>query len=127
MPTVLCVDDHTYRLTQLEALLEAGGYTVVTAGDPQSALEMFANNPIDAVVLDCHLLSMRSSDVIEVLKHLRPSLPVILLSAYCPAPCGRATQATACIQKGESELALLSALAAATRRHDGYEPRDRCA
>ncbi len=128
MPTVLCIDDHTYRLAQLEALLEAGGYTVITAGDTESALDLFANNPVDAVILDCHLLSMRSSDVVAALKYLRPNLPVILLSAFCPVPCSRATAAAACIQKGESELALLSALATATRRHGGgYDSRGRCA
>ncbi len=128
MPTVLCIDDHTYRLTRLEALLEAGGYTVVSASHPEDALDLFANNPVDAVILDCHLLSMRSSDVIAGLKHLRPNLPLILVSAYCPEPCIRSSQAAVCLEKGESELELLAALAAVTRRHrGGSEPQDRCA
>ncbi len=127
MPTVLCIDDHTYRLTRLEALLEAGGYTVITASDTQNALESFANNPVDAVILDCHLVSMRSSDVIAGLKHLRPNLPVILISAYCPEPCSRSSQAAVCIEKGESELELLAALAAVTRRHGSAGPQGRCA
>lgn len=128
MPTILCIDDHTYRLTRLEALLEAGGYTVLSAGNTEAALELFATNPVDAVILDCHLLSMRSSDVLAVLKHLRPTLPVVLLSAFCPEACARASQADACIEKGESEIALLSALAALTRRHGGgREAEGRCA
>jgi CheY-like chemotaxis protein len=127
MAIVLCIDDHTYRLTQLEALLEAGGYTVMAAGDSESALDLFANNPVDAVVMDCHLLSVRSDDLVAVLKHLRPNLPVVLLSAYCPEPCDRGSQAAACIQKGDSELALLLALAIATRGGGECQSQDRCA
>ncbi len=128
MPTVLCIDDHTYRLTRLEALLEAGGYTVLSAGGTQAALELFATNPVDAVILDCHLLSIDSRDVLAVFKHLRPNLPVVLLSAFCPRPCERASQADACIEKGESEIELLSALAALTRRHGGHwNSEGRCA
>jgi CheY-like chemotaxis protein len=105
VPTLLSIDDHTYSLTYRVAWLRAHGCNVVFADRPEAAVECFLNNPIDAVLLDCHM--ERSHCVAAHLKQLRPKLPIIMLASYCGAPCYECGVVTACLRKGEHPSAIL--------------------
>ncbi len=52
MPTILCIDDIPQDLALRKLMLEDKGYTVLTACDGPSGIELARLNLIDAVILD---------------------------------------------------------------------------
>jgi DNA-binding response OmpR family regulator len=79
-PTILLVDDEDSVRKVLSFPLERDGYVVVQAADGEEALERFAAQQIDLVVLDIMLPKL---DGLEVCKRLRltSSVPIIMLTA----------------------------------------------
>jgi DNA-binding response OmpR family regulator len=79
-PTILLVDDEDSVRKVLAFPLERDGYIVVQAADGEEALERFAAQRIDLVVLDIMLPKL---DGLEVCKRLRAtsSVPIIMLTA----------------------------------------------
>ncbi|MFL5953005.1 MAG: response regulator [Gaiellaceae bacterium] len=79
-PTILLVDDEESVRKVLAFPLERDGFTVVQAADGQEALEKFAAQPVDLVVLDIMLPRL---DGLEVCKRLRATstVPIIMLTA----------------------------------------------
>jgi len=78
--TILLVDDEDAVLKLLTYPLERDGLRVVAARDGQEALERFASEPVDLVVLDVMLPKL---DGLEVCRRLRAEsmVPIIMLSA----------------------------------------------
>jgi response regulator RpfG family c-di-GMP phosphodiesterase len=109
MPTVLCLDDFTYALSDLIQLLRGNGYRVLAAADAAAALELAADNSLDAVVLNCHRAT-DNSGLVTALRILQPRVAVIMFSGYCGIPCHQLQLADACIQKCETSTTLLSIL-----------------
>jgi len=52
MPRVLCLDDFTYGLAEAAQMLRESGYEVLLADDNMAALELAADKPLDAVILN---------------------------------------------------------------------------
>jgi DNA-binding response OmpR family regulator len=79
-PTILLVDDEDAVQKLLTYPLEREGYRVVSARDGQEALERFAAEQPDLVVLDIMLPKV---DGLEVCKRLRAksTVPIIMLTA----------------------------------------------
>ena len=67
-PTILLVDDEDSVRKVLAFPLERDGYVVIQAADGEEALERFAAQPVDLVVLDIMLPKL---DGLEVCKRLR--------------------------------------------------------
>ena len=91
MTTVLLVDDEKLILRSLEKTLLRAGFDVVTASDCKSGSEIFAQNSdtIDIAVLDLNMPSFDGTpktgaglDLLADLKKQKPSLPVVILTAY---------------------------------------------
>ena len=78
--SILVVDDEPAILRALTTALTARGYRVLQAMNGQTAIEMVAINPPDAVVLDLRLPDI---DGVEVCRRVRTwsSVPIIVLSA----------------------------------------------
>ena len=78
--TILLVDDEDSVQTLLAYPLERDGFTVIQARDGQEALDRFAEQHVDLVVLD---LMLPKLDGLEVCKRLRAtsSVPIIMLTA----------------------------------------------
>jgi DNA-binding response OmpR family regulator len=78
--TILLVDDEEAVQKLLAYPLERDGYRVLQARDGLEALERFAREPVDLVVLD---LMLPKVDGLEVCKRLRASstVPIIMLTA----------------------------------------------
>jgi two-component system, OmpR family, response regulator len=78
--TILLVDDEDSVQKLLAYPLERDGFTVVQAWDGQEALDRFAEQHVDLVVLDVMLPKL---DGLEVCKRLRAasSVPIIMLTA----------------------------------------------
>lgn len=78
---VLLVDDSGLARRSTRRLLEQAGYDVVEAEDGLSALERFAVEKPDVVLLDLVMKGMYGLDVLEKLRELDPAARVIVVSA----------------------------------------------
>lgn len=80
-PKVLLVDDSGLARRSTRRILEQAGYEVVEAEDGLSALERFAVDKPDIVLLDLVMRGMYGLDVLEKLRELDPVARVIVVSA----------------------------------------------
>ncbi len=78
---VLLVDDSGLARRSTRRLLEAAGYSVVEAQDGLSALEQFAMEKPDVVLLDLVMKGMYGLDVLARLREMDPAVRVIVVSA----------------------------------------------
>ena len=78
---VLLVDDSGLARRSTRRVLEQAGYDVVEAEDGLSALERFAVEKPDIVLLDLVMKGMYGLDVLAKLRELDPSARVIVISA----------------------------------------------
>lgn len=107
---VLCVDDERVGLHVRKLLLERSGYKVLTAMDGQSGLNLFEQNPIQAVVLDYAMPGMHGGEVAARMRAIKPDVPIVLLSAYVGLPAEITALVNVYMTKGEGAPALLEKL-----------------
>ncbi|MFZ0661296.1 MAG: response regulator [Acidobacteriaceae bacterium] len=107
-PLILCVDDEDLGLQIRKAVLERSGYRVVVAPDGPTGLDIFAKAPVGLVILDYFMPNMDGGLVAAQMRNLRPTVPIILLSAYInlPSEINRIVDST--ILKGDGPETLLS-------------------
>lgn len=82
MKTVLLVDDEANIRFVYEEELKEDGYRVISAANGQEALELFANEQPDLVILDIQMPGMNGIEVLRRMKTKNSAVPVILSSAY---------------------------------------------
>lgn len=83
MKRVLIVDDEPDVLEVLKETLRSAGYDVVTRPDAESALEVVKSGErVDLLLTDNVLPGMKGTELVDALRTLAPSLPVIMLTAY---------------------------------------------
>ena len=109
-PLILCVDDEAVGLRVRQILLERAGYKVLTAIDGASGLELFTAHPVDVVVLDYAMPGMHGGQVAQKMRQTKPSVPILLLSAYLDLPAEVTSMADLYMTKGEGAPALLDNL-----------------
>lgn len=83
---ILCVDDETVGLQVRRMLLERAGYRVLTALDGPTGIDLFAREPVEAVVLDYSMPGMTGGEVARQLRRIKPQVPILMLSAYTSLP-----------------------------------------
>jgi DNA-binding NtrC family response regulator len=88
--SVLVVDDDTAFLRTLRKLLEVNGYSALTAKNLDDAIEMLESKSPGAVVLDLRLNGITAPETVLAIKHVSPSVALILCSGY-PAALDEAT------------------------------------
>jgi CheY-like chemotaxis protein len=81
-PLVLCVDDNEAILSLTRRALERTGYRVLTVNNGAAALEAFAANPVDAVILDYEMPGMTGGQVALEMKRIKPEIPKMLFSSH---------------------------------------------
>jgi two-component system chemotaxis response regulator CheY len=79
--TVLLVDDSGLARRSTRRVLEQAGYTVIEAEDGLSALERFALEKPDLVLLDLVMNGMYGLDVLTKLREMDPAARVVVMSA----------------------------------------------
>ena len=109
-PLILCVDDEVVGLRVRKMLLERAGYRVLTAEDGRSGIDLFASQPIDAVVLDYAMPGMHGGEVAKRMRQAKPTVPILLLSAYVGLPEEVSSLVDIYMTKGEGAPALLQKL-----------------
>lgn len=108
---ILCVDDEVVGLAVRRILLEKAGYRVLTALNGVAGLDMFAREPVQAVVLDFSMPGMDGGQVATAMRQTKPEVPILMLSAYTSLPAGVRDVITVSMTKGEGAPALLKKLA----------------
>ena len=79
---VLIVDDEVAQLEALADLLADEGMTVSTASDGPSAIQQFADNKFDVVLLDVHMPGMSGLSLFGFIRSRWPTLPIIFTTAF---------------------------------------------
>ncbi len=82
MTKILIVDDEPRILLLLQGLLKAKGYSVETARDGASALEIIKQGGVDITITDLRMAPMDGMELFREIKAIHPEMPVILLTAY---------------------------------------------
>jgi PAS domain S-box-containing protein len=82
--TVLVVEDEPVVRTVTQALLSRSGYTVLTAADGASALNVLRDHPvgIGLILLDMTMPGMTTSEIVRAIRALDPAVPILLNSGY---------------------------------------------
>ena len=107
---ILCVDDEAVGLLVRKALLEKAGYRVLTAPDGPTGLELFGQQPVEAVILDYSMPGMHGGEVALKMRESKPEVPILLLSAYTSLPSEVLESVDLYMTKGEGPALLLKKL-----------------
>jgi DNA-binding response OmpR family regulator len=78
---ILVVDDNRDLATSTAALLETAGYAAIPASSAREAVDLLDEaERIDLVLSDIRMPDVDGFDLVRVLRHRFPSLPIILMS-----------------------------------------------
>ena len=82
MPTILVVDDELSMREFLKILLEKEGYEVSTAPEATGAIDLIQNQNFDLVISDIKMPGMGGLSLLEKIKEINSTLPVIMITAF---------------------------------------------
>ncbi len=82
MPSILVVDDELSMREFLKILLEKEGHKVITASDAASAIDLIQKQDFDIVISDIKMPGMGGLSLLEKIKEINNSIPVIMITAY---------------------------------------------
>jgi DNA-binding NtrC family response regulator len=94
--TILLIDDDPDILAVAEAALNRLDYLVLATGDPQQAIRIVREQPIDLLLTDVIMPLMKGTELADRVQTLSPRTKVLLMSGYHTsdiAPSGRAFMA----------------------------------
>ncbi len=82
--TILLVDDEEMIRDYARRVLEHYGYSVITAGDGEEALDLYVRNRdrLDLVILDLSMPHLTGTEVLDRIRAVDPRAKVILSSGY---------------------------------------------
>jgi DNA-binding response OmpR family regulator/signal transduction histidine kinase len=82
--TILVVEDEPVVCAVAQALLSRSGYTVLTAPDGASALNVLRDHPvgIGLILLDMTMPGMTTGEIVQAIRALDPTVPILLNSGY---------------------------------------------
>ncbi|MBN2638452.1 MAG: sigma-54-dependent Fis family transcriptional regulator [Bacteroidales bacterium] len=80
--TILVVDDEPRMVDEIEEFLQAQKFNVLTAYNPDQALEIMKNNTVDIAILDIRLPGMSGIELLQKLKKIQPLVEVIMISGH---------------------------------------------
>ena len=84
--SILFVDDDQSALSGWCLYLQSKGYRVVAASGGEQGMQIFAVQPIDLVVLDYSMPEINGSAVSEVMKRIKPKVPIVLFTGSVGVP-----------------------------------------
>lgn len=82
MSTILIVDDNEDLRSTLSDIIGSEGYTIMDAGDGNTALKLVKSSDPDLVLLDMKLPGMDGMKILEEIKKFDKNTIVIMLTAY---------------------------------------------
>jgi two-component system response regulator PilR (NtrC family) len=82
MPAILVVDDELSMREFLKILLEKEGYDVTPVAEATSAIDQINSGSFDLVISDIKMPGMGGLTLLEKIKEIDSSLPVIMITAF---------------------------------------------
>ena len=109
---VLVVEDEKMLLESTRALLESGGYRVVTAADGQEAVEAFAREglDVDLVLLDLDLPRLSGPEAFQKIRAIDGDVRVLVMSGHTGAAGSKPIEGMPRLRKPFTAENLLSAV-----------------
>jgi len=88
--TILLVEDETVVRQLVAEILESHGYSVLSAGDGPSALELLRRHgdPVELLVTDVVMPGMSGPEVAKAVTSMRPGMQVLYISGYTDSAIG---------------------------------------
>lgn len=83
---VLCVDDNPVAVSGWSLYLQQQGYSVLSARAPEEGLQLFATQPVSAVILDYAMPELDGTAVATLMKRMKPQVPIILFTGVTDVP-----------------------------------------
>lgn len=80
--TILVVDDDPYVRDTTTSLLTEFGYSVISCSNAYHALKKLQENYVDVVLTDIKMPEINGVELLEMIHHLNPELPVVLMTAF---------------------------------------------
>ncbi len=123
-PRILIIDDEEAIRESLDTLLTLEGFSVSTAVDGPSGMELCSRNEYDLLLLDLALPGQSGIDLLPRIVEMQPNLPVIMITAY--GTVGNVVDAIRAgaenfVQKPWDNEKLLADIRAAIARHRAEE------
>jgi DNA-binding NtrC family response regulator len=123
-PRILIIDDENAIRESLDTLLTLEGFSVSTASDGPSGLDLLSRNEYDLLLLDLALPGHSGIELLPRIVELQPNLPVIMITAY--GTVGNVVDAIRAgaenfVQKPWDNEKLLADIRAAVSRHRAEE------
>lgn len=78
--TILVVDDNRDSALSIARLLELSGRSAISAFSAREAVDVLDERSIDLVLSDIRMPDVDGFDLLRVLRHRFPALPIILMS-----------------------------------------------
>jgi CheY-like chemotaxis protein len=108
---IFCVDDEIPTLRARKALLEAAGYSVVTASSGAEVLDTLAKGmQVDLVLLDFVMGEMNGDELARKVRERYPDLRLIAVSAVEQLPLTFLNTVDGHVRKGQSPETLLATI-----------------
>jgi CheY-like chemotaxis protein len=101
--TILCIDDNPAMLECMECYFGWKGYTVLSSSSGRRGLEVVAQAPVDAVILDYLMPEMNGDDVAAAIRSLKPETPIVMFSGTSDIPRGALKAVDAFVGKNERD------------------------
>lgn len=79
---ILIVDDDQAICSLFQDTIEAVGYSVTTANEPEKGLDLIKANDYDLVFLDLMMPGMDGAELLAQIRKSRPNLPVTVITGY---------------------------------------------
>jgi len=123
-PRLLIIDDEEAIRESLDTLLTLEGFSVSTAVDGPSGMDLLSRNEYDLLLLDLALPGQSGIDLLPRIVEMQPNLPVIMITAY--GTVGNVVDAIRAgaenfVQKPWDNEKLLADIRAAVARHRAEE------
>jgi CheY-like chemotaxis protein len=81
--TILVAEDEEYNMMYITELFSSTNFKIMEASNGKKALELAQNQPeIQLVLMDIKMPVMDGNEAMKEIKKLKPSLPIIALSAF---------------------------------------------
>jgi CheY-like chemotaxis protein len=96
---ILLADDQPSVRQTIRLLLRLDEHTVVEAADGAEALALFRAGPFDLVITDLDMPKMKGDELASKIKRVRPSQPILMLTAYAEQLRGSDTPVDAILDK----------------------------
>lgn len=80
--TILLAEDDRFVRDATVAILEYGGYRVITAENGQEAVRLFQENRVDMLLMDVMMPVMNGVEAYRLIKATAPEIRVLFTSGY---------------------------------------------